>query len=382
MLKTKTLTNAIMAATAGIVLAASVQAQETDNRPNVYVGTTHYSFDQNGLHSDWGWNFGGEIPLSQRWMLGVEHLTVDTGNDAPTYDSTLSMSRLGFNYLFQKYGSWQPYAGVGFGNYKVTSGTALGPRISKGSWDLGAGAKYFFTDNLFFRGEARVYEVSGADLQDYGLNLAIGYAFGDASKPAPAAAPSTVAKAPIDSDGDGVFDNVDACPNTPRGAKVDARGCELDTDRDGVVDSKDKCPDTPITAAVDANGCPIMETQQVRQTLLVNFDHDKSIVKPQYSAELEKFAQFMRQYPNTTAVIEGHTDSDGRDAYNQALSERRAKAVVDALVKEHGVAASRLSAKGYGESRPVASNDTADGKLKNRRIEAVVSTEVQVQRKR
>lgn len=360
-----------------VTTATALHAQEIDNRPNAYVGASRYVFDNDSqTNNDWGWNLGGEIPLGQRWSLNLEHISVDAEGKLKVKDSDLGLTRLGVNYQLLRSGNWQPYVGASVGHYDLDP--VASPDITETSWDLGVGIKYFMTEHLFLRGEGRAYNMHSAGLQDYAVNLAVGYAFG--SK---AAAPVTAAAAaPVDSDGDGVFDNADACPNTPKGTKVDARGCELDTDKDGVVDSKDKCPDTPTTLAVDGNGCPIVETQQMRQTLLVNFDHDKSIVKPQYSAELERFAQFMRQYGNSTAVIEGHTDSDGSDAYNQALSERRAKAVMDSLVKEHNVPATRLSSKGFGESKPVAPNTTAEGKEKNRRIEAAVSSEVQVQRKR
>jgi OOP family OmpA-OmpF porin len=125
-----------------------------------------------------------------------------------------------------------------------------------------------------------------------------------------------------------------------------------------------------------------MELTQRRQELLVNFDYNRSEVKPQYDNEIEDFAEFMEVYGNTNVVIEGHTDSRGSDAYNQALSERRANAVRDELVNENGIAAERVSTVGYGESRPVSSNDTDAGRAQNRRIEAVISVEVEEQRRR
>ena len=199
---------------------------------------------------------------------------------------------------------------------------------------------------------------------------------------APAAAARTTSSTMMDSDNDGVPDSSDACRNTPAGTQVDSRGCEIDSDRDGVVDSRDNCPDTTANLAVDSNGCPIMELTQRRQELLVNFDYNRSEVKPQYDNEIEDFAEFMEVYGNTNVVIEGHTDSRGSDAYNQALSERRANAVRDELVNENGIAAERVSTVGYGESRPVSSNDTDAGRAQNRRIEAVISVEVEEQRRR
>ena len=186
----------------------------------------------------------------------------------------------------------------------------------------------------------------------------------------------------MDSDGDGVPDSSDACANTPAGVQVDRRGCEIDSDRDGVVDSRDNCPDTPATLAVDNNGCPILETAQRRQELRVNFEYDKSDIRPQYDREIADFAEFMETRSNTNVVIEGHTDNRGSDAYNQALSERRANAVRDELVNEHDIASDRVSTVGYGESRPIDSNNTDTGRANNRRIEAVISVDVEEQRRR
>src|SRR5690606_12525112 len=120
---------------------------------------------------------------------------------------------------------------------------------------------------------------------------------------------------------------------------------------------------------VDTNGCPILESNMMRQQLLVNFDFDQAEIKPEFYVEIAEFAQFLQMYSNTNAIIEGHTDSDGADGYNQALSERRARAVMNRLINTHNIAASRLSAVGYGESRPVVENSTPANKLRNRRIE-------------
>ena len=141
--------------------------------------------------------------------------------------------------------------------------------------------------------------------------------------------------------------------------------CALDDDADGVNNCIDKCPDTIKGLAVDAAGCPVADIV----TLKVNFDFDKSDIKPEYHATLAEFASYMRQQQSFTVVeIAGHTDSVGTDAYNQKLSERRAKAVRDYLVKELGMDDKLFSAVGYGESKPIASNDTDAGRAENRRI--------------
>ena len=141
--------------------------------------------------------------------------------------------------------------------------------------------------------------------------------------------------------------------------------CSLDDDNDGVNNCIDKCPDTLPGLAVDADGCPIADIV----TLKIHFDFDKSDIKPQYHQELADFASYMRQQQSFTVVeIAGHTDSVGTDEYNQKLSERRAKAVRDYMVNVLGMDGNLFSAVGYGESQPIASNDTDEGRAQNRRI--------------
>lgn len=118
---------------------------------------------------------------------------------------------------------------------------------------------------------------------------------------------------------------------------------------------------------------PVAEAVQVE--LDVKFDFDKSVVKEGSFADIKSVADFMAQYPQTTTVVEGHTDSIGTDAYNQGLSERRANAVREVLVNQYGVAGERVNAVGYGESRPVADNATAEGRAINRRVEAEVEAQ-------
>jgi outer membrane protein OmpA-like peptidoglycan-associated protein len=112
--------------------------------------------------------------------------------------------------------------------------------------------------------------------------------------------------------------------------------------------------------------------EAVRVELDVKFDFDKAVVKQESYGEVKNLADFLTQYPQTTTVVEGHTDSVGPDAYNQKLSERRANAVREVLVKQYGVGDDRVSAVGYGETRPVADNATAEGRAINRRVEAEV----------
>lgn len=178
-----------------------------------------------------------------------------------------------------------------------------------------------------------------------------------------------------DSDGDGVPDDKDKCPNTPKGVKVDEYGCPLDSDGDGVPDYLDECPGTPAGAKVDSRGCvPVQDDTvktEVRATLddkMVNFAFDKAALTASGKQVLDNVVAFINQemaYVKMINVV-GHTDSVGTEAYNQKLSVRRAKAVSDYLISK-GIPAAKISTTGKGESEPVADNKTAAGRAKNRR---------------
>ena len=156
-----------------------------------------------------------------------------------------------------------------------------------------------------------------------------------AAEPMPAPAPQPIAAAPeLDSDGDGVIDRLDRCPDTLAGQKVDTYGC----------------PDILLVLTG------------------INFKFDSSQIEPDSERILNQAVETLNKASSVDVRIEGHTDSTGSDAYNDKLSHRRANAVRDYLV-QHGIAAARLTTDGKGESQPVASNDTADGRYQNRRVE-------------
>lgn len=143
---------------------------------------------------------------------------------------------------------------------------------------------------------------------------------------------------------------------------VEAPKPEADSDGDGVVDSLDKCPDTPHGYKVDPTGCPI------HVTMHLNFAFDSSVIPVSDYPEVEKLAKVMKENPPSKAIIVGHTDWIGTDEYNQKLSERRSLSLSKKL-RENGIAADRIQVSGKGEKEPIASNNTREGRAKNRRIE-------------
>lgn len=170
-----------------------------------------------------------------------------------------------------------------------------------------------------------------------------------------------------DRDNDGIADADDDCPDQAGPAAL--RGCP-DRDGDGVPDKDDRCPDKP--GPVSNKGCPEIKAEDKakleRAVKLVQFQTGKATLLQKSYPVLDEVVSVMKQYPEYSLNINGHTDATGDDKMNQALSEKRAKTCYDYLVSK-GVATGRIAHAGYGETRPVADNKTAAGREKNRRVE-------------
>lgn len=182
---------------------------------------------------------------------------------------------------------------------------------------------------------------------------------------------------PKDGDNDGVPDGIDQCPNSPVGQRVDTTGCPLarDSDGDGVADNLDRCPGTPPGTPVDQVGCVVLFREErvpgARPTLIlrgVNFQTGRSALTRESFAVLDQVAGSLAANPDINIEIAGYTDSTGSAAVNTRLSRARAIAVRAYLARK-GIAPSRMVARGFGPSNPVASNATAAGRAQNRRVE-------------
>lgn len=278
----------------------------------------------------------------------------------------------------------QPFVLGGFGGIYEQLGNSADKNSLVPYLNAGVGVLVKLSDRLSARAEA-VYLVDFNDTSyapdnktvgDGRFSLGLQYAFFK-PKPAPApivAPPPPPPPAPVapppppppaDADGDGVPDSRDECPNTPAGVKVDARGCPLDTDGDGVPDYLDQCPGTPKGFKVDSVGCIIEQTVVLRT---VNFEFNKDTLTTEAKDTLDLVSAGMASQSKLTVIIAGHTDSVGADAYNLKLSQKRAEAVRAYMIGK-GVAADRLRAEGYGESKPIASNADEAGRAENRRVE-------------
>ena len=213
---------------------------------------------------------------------------------------------------------------------------------------------------------------------------------------------------PVDSDGDGVPDYLDKCPDTPAEAyaTVDENGCPADSDRDGVPDYIDKCPDTRPNLEVDQFGCPIDSdsdgvpdsvdrcpdvagpasnfgcpelTKEVKSLLTkamtgIEFQTSSDVIKKSSYPILDQIVAVMELNPEYRLAIKGYTDNTGKASLNLELSKKRAAAVMTYMIAK-GISATRMTSEGYGDANPIASNKTAAGRAKNRRVEFEISYE-------
>ncbi|GAA5216973.1 OmpA family protein [Corallincola platygyrae] len=218
---------------------------------------------------------------------------------------------------------------------------------------LGLGMRHLFSQDWALAGELILNQGIDENFTDFTLGVGLSYLFGGEPAIVPTAAPEP-APEPVE--------EPVAVVEPPK-----------DSDGDGVYDADDQCPDTPSNFAVDESGCTLYRDEVVSKTLMVNFDNNKAVVKDEYLPEIAELAEFMKQYPQLSVTIEGHTSSAGAADYNQMLSEKRAKAVAAELVERYGVESNRVKTVGYGESQPLNTDNTKEAAAANRRIMATLS---------
>ena len=349
----------------GLAVAQAASAQDFDDRWYL-TGATGFNFQD----SDRGTKDAPFVSVGLgKFISPAWSLDFDLNYQNPNMDSNqnLNWSQYGASLDLRRHfvtegRGWNPYMLMGLGYQKSEEEFDASPSPnSPGQREdgnfaakVGVGLQTTFDKAVAVRAEL-AYR---ADFDDQSYNSPNEDMFGDllasvgvviplgpkAVAPAPAPAPAPVAPscADLDDDGDGVNNCDDKCPNSQPGQTIGPDGC-------------------PVPISIDLKG--------------VNFDYDKSTLRPDAVSILGEAAEILKRYPDLRVEVAGHTDSKGTDAYNQKLSERRATAVYDYLTSQ-GVAASRLTGPiGYGESRPIAPNTNADGsdnpegRAKNRRTE-------------
>ena len=376
----KSLSRAV-ALSVAIAASTSVYAEERSGfTVSPMVGYTLYGGDVDDFENDPNGTIAVGYKFDSPWAVELAYLVRGhAGSDAGRGNFDVDQIRLDGLYHFVTDSNWRPYAAFGIGESEFESNDGRGNSIDEAFLNGGFGVNYILSDWLSLRGDARAFQNLDSDTTDFAINVGLNFLFGGGSSaPAPVVAEPEPEPVDGDSDQDGVLDSVDACPFTAAGVSVDATGCEInnDLDGDGVLNSVDKCPDTQAGAKVDEVGCYIVLKDNVTIQLNVKFANNSDQIVSG-SDQIRDLANFMKEHPLTKVVVEGHTDSRGSEAYNQSLSQKRAVSVANTLSSNYGIQKSRVTAIGYGESNPVASNDTAEGRAENRRVTGVVSATVE-----
>ena len=373
----------------------------------------------------WRGFFGGEVQNSlQRLALPAR---------TPNMQTWWFMGVVGYNFQFGQNLQVFPVVGAGATRFDIDVVDINIPAETDFALSYGVGARYWVWSNVAVRADLRQHHVpdaltatrqaaTGAPVTEADLIMneaSIGVSYflggprdsdrdgvynrGDACPDTPLGVIVDDVGCPMDSDMDGVFDGIDECPHTPYGATVDEvgcpsdddldmvlnglddcpdtppgalvddHGCPFDTDNDGYYDGIDRCPDTPAGAVVDETGCSEIQ-EGIQEGLLVlhnvYFDFDMDTLRPESLPVLDQVGLALLQRPGIKFEIQGHTDAIASMEYNQSLSERRAHTVLGYLLDNFPeLDASLYSSRGLGETRPIATNETPEGRQENRRVE-------------
>jgi OmpA-OmpF porin, OOP family len=333
----------------GVVAASAISAQADsftypDIKEDRAGGVTitpmvgKFNFDSSrALDDEVFTGIGIGYRFSEPYTIELVYGTADATTSAGVNQGDVRQYRLEMLYDTGDIGKWSPYISVGAASTEF--GNAATVVDDEGAMTLGFGARYHFTERVALRGDARysraVGDSKGADVL---LALGVQLFLGETAKPVPVAPVPVAVAAPAPS------------------------FTELCAQAGGIVAS-DRCVKKSISTE--------------RVNLNVRFENNSDKVRADYQTEVKKLADFMTKYPTAKAVIEGHTDSKGSDAYNQDLSQRRVNEVVRLLTNNYGIAAERLSAIGYGETLPIVANDTSENRAKNRRVVASITVEIE-----
>lgn len=336
-------------AMAGMSLLSFAQAQDYGRGLSINPGGGYYSFDSELLLDDKSFPaIGLEYRMTDSIALELNYLkgeATDFRNDLIEFD--VEQIRLDGNYYFFPNRKFQPYVSGGLGMLTL----ALSEKEINNEdaiADVGAGVRYFFTQNFSLRSDLRAINNLDTGYTDGMLNLGLNFMFGGNT---------------TSSEGD--IDLVETENTAPVGTE--------DSDMDGIADANDDCLDTTEGLMVDENGCAIPIESTVSMDLNVNFEFESAELPPEFYSDVKELATFLKLYKDSEVTIEGHADAIGTDEFNQKLSEKRARAIRDILVRDFEIQRDRLKYVGYGEGKPVADNDTEEGRSKNRRAATVVS---------
>ena len=432
------MTSFFMRLTFIIALMCLATAAQAQSDPWNVTGSIVYNDDEpdrtiddgvSGIQLAAGWNFTDWLTLEGRFTYSdIDGYYRDP--PGPYIRGSETQMDLGAHALFfyDREARFAPYAMLGFGYQSANLN--FGGKEHNPTASVGAGLNWKFSQSSRFSLRTELSSRwtfdggSNRTFNDFAATLGVQYSFGERRRD------PGLSERPRDTDGDGVLDMWDECPDTPRGVDVNARGCEIkeidrDSDNDRVPDSRDRCPNTPTGIAVDAEGCSLdsdmdgvptaidrcpgsiagglvdefgcdddtdgdrvrnmadrcpnsrwraevdpygCEIRDVISLPGVNFQSGSDLLLAGAENLIRDIASTLNENDYLQIEVAGHTDSQGNDVSNQGLSDRRAKTVYDFLIM-YGVDPERLSFRGYGESQPIADNATADGRATNRRVE-------------
>lgn len=354
-----------------------------DEEANNFLHDADENHD-NGFHAFVGYQLAKSWALELKYAdLGEAGITNRNPAVAAAFPNAAIEYQVGSlmaNYRFRHNKALQPYvkAGASVIFNEATGGPVPFEEQTDVQFAFGGGLVYNFNrSHWFVRGDFDWY-----DRDAYYLGLSVGRWFG----------PTAYRKAYVrdeiqDADQDGVLDNVDACPNTELGRQIDRRGCAAphlsaqsgigDLDQDGVANRADKCANTAAGVAVDTDGCPANArfngNAVIEEITLAGVEFAPGSFELRNSAmgvlnlTVKRLSEMLADEPGLQIEVAGHTDNVGEERANVNLSQRRASTVRRYLTGQ-GIPSDAIEAKGYGESQPVASNDTSQGRVRNRRV--------------
>ena len=393
----------LLPATALFTAPLSTTAFAADKGLSITPGYGYFNFDKDLGYADQNApSIGVEYHFGNQWSLGANYVKSETEVENTASPLDFTYTRLDAYYNFSTLANFAtPYLSVGAGENEQQFSSGL--EIDETLLNFGGGMRFSLAEGLSviadLRGVNSIDEEKTSSLASVGLSYLFGGS-GFASGSDEANDPFEISEAkPVDSDADGIADVDDQCADTPQGVATDDQGCGFDGDYDGIADYLDKCAETPRNAPIDEDGCPsdldsdgvadyqdkcndtidgrIVDATGCALTLTKNiqFQPNSATIASDLRLEMQELATFLQRYESTTAVIEGHADTSGSPAQNTKLSAARAAEVKKILVEEFGIDESRLKTVSYGESRPIASNSTKNGRNINRRVTTTIIQE-------
>mgnify|MGYP000072932131 FL=1 len=348
----------------------------------MYLGSALYSLDDDrDLDRIISKELGFEVPVNG-------HLSLETWLSDYTAEYTNTSDELDSQRFYggallhlKKRGKKRPFIVLGYSHLGYENNA--GHKSSESLFSFGVGLKRYYSNNVILRGELMMMNSIDKELIDMGGRLALGYAFKpNVAKPVymPEPAPEEKAekikaekpKQAVIPEPDIAELRADLIANVEKPASL-----SVDTDQDGVTDDIDQCSNTNPSFKVDDSGCTFMLTERVSISVDIKFPFNSAELPEKSLPEVKKVADFMTQFNETMLAVAGHSDDSGPAIYNQYLSQLRADAVRRSLIDSFGLPEARVSALGYGEEEPVADNATKEGRATNRHVAIVVEANVE-----